>query len=58
MSLHSDRKVKMKSDFTRLTKIQKGRYYRGLTLWNTLPEHIQKEPSKVKFKPLIKTFII
>ena len=40
----------MKSDFTKLTKIQRSPYYRGLKLWNSLPENVQKEESKSKFK--------
>ena len=57
MILRSDKKIKMKSDFTRLTKIQRSPYYRGLSLWNTLPEYIQRESSKVKFKVEVKTYI-
>ena len=57
MSLRSDKKVKMKSDFTRLTKIQKSPYYRGLSLRNSIPEHLQKETNKAKFKANIKTFV-
>ena len=50
MILRSTNKVKMKSDFTKLTKIQRSPYYRGLKLWNSLPENVQKEESKSKFK--------
>ena len=50
IKLRSDVKVKFKSDFTRLTKIQKSPHYRGLGLWNILPEDIQKEQVQVKFK--------
>ena len=50
MILRSTKKVKMKSDFTKLTKIQRSPYYRGLKLWNSLPENVQKEESKSKFK--------
>ena len=57
MKLRSDVKVKLKSDFTRLTKIQKSPYYRGLGLWNILPEDIQKEQVQVKFKEKVKLFI-
>ena len=46
MILRSTKKVKMKSDFTKLTKIQRSPYYRGLKLWNSLPENVQKEESK------------
>ena len=35
--LRSRKQVKMKSKFTRITKIQKSPFYRGITLWNNLP---------------------
>ena len=50
MILRRTKKAKMKSDFTKLTKIQCSPYYRGLKLWNSLPENVQKEESKSKFK--------
>ena len=50
MSLRSSNKVKLRVDFTRLTKIQRSPYYRGLNLWNSLPESVQKEKSRLKFK--------
>ena len=50
MSLRSSNKVKLKSDFTKLTKVQCSPYYRGLKLWNSLPENVQKEENKLKFK--------
>ena len=56
--LRSNVKIKMKSDFTRLTKIQRSPYYRGLGLWNALPEHVQKEPNKYKFNSAVKSLII
>ena len=34
---------KMKSNFTRLTKFQGSPYYRGLNLWDRLPDDIQEE---------------
>ena len=54
MSLRSSKKVKLKSDFTRLTKIQRSPFYRGLKLWDTLPEHVQKERNRLKFKNNVK----
>ena len=54
MTLRSSRKVKLKSDFTRLTIIQRSLYYRGLCLWNSLPEKTQKETSSTKFKENVK----
>ena len=53
MSLRSDQNVKMKSDFTCITKIQMSPYYNGLKLWNMLPCEIQNEPSKTKFKSML-----
>ena len=50
MTLRSTNKIKLKSDFTKLSKVQRSPYYRGLKLWNNLPESTQKEESKVKFK--------
>ena len=50
MTMLNSGKVKMKSAFTKLTKIQRSPYYRGLKLWDTLPENVQKERSKSKFK--------
>ena len=39
-----------KSDFTRLTKIQRSPYHRGISEWNLLPDDIQNEVDKCKFK--------
>ena len=50
MALRSSTKVKLKSDFTKLTKIQRSPYYRGLKLWDSLPEYMQKESCKLRFK--------
>ena len=56
IKLRSSNKIKLKSRFTRLTKVQKSPYYRGLALWNTLPVTLQTEPSKLKFKREIKRY--
>ena len=37
INLRSSKKVKMKSSFTRLTKVMKSPLYQGLELWNQLP---------------------
>ena len=50
MALRSSTKVKLKSDFTKLTKIQRSPYYRGLKLWDILPENVKKESCKLRFK--------
>ena len=56
MVLRSTKSVKMKHKFTRLTKIQRSPYYRGLALWDKLPQEIQNIGSKIEFKNRIKTF--
>ena len=50
MKLRSSCKIKMKSKFTKLTKIQRSPYYRGLKLWDQLPENVQKEPNRKVFE--------
>ena len=56
IKLRSSNKIKLKSRFTRLTKVQKSPYHRGMALWNTLPDILQAEPSKSKFKREIKRY--
>ena len=46
-------KIKLKSKFTRITKIQKSPFYRGISLWDALPQNIQREQSKIAFKNAI-----
>ena len=53
----SSKKVKLKSAFTRLTKVKKSLLHRGLELWKQLPVKLQNEPSKLKFKSEIKKYI-
>ena len=52
--LRSSGNVKMK--FTRLTKIQKSPYYRGLSLWDGLPKELQLVESRQVFKERIKKY--
>ena len=54
--LRSAKSVKMNHKFTRLTKIQKSPYYRGLALWDKLPQDLQNIGSKKEFKNRIKAF--
>ena len=54
MTLRSSNSVKLTHRFTKLTKIQKSPYYRGLELWDKLPSDIQKLESKIEFKNKIK----
>ena len=56
-NLRSQNKVKLKSDFTRLTKIQRSPYHRGISAWNLLPEVIQREINKSKFKEKVKACV-
>ena len=53
MELRSSKAVKMNHKFTRLTKIQKSPYYRGLALWDKLPQEIQNDKSKTEFKTTV-----
>ena len=43
MDLRSDNKVKLKSDFTGLTKMQRSPFYHGIEIWNTITEEIKKK---------------
>ena len=54
MELRSSTNVKMNHKFTRLSKIQKSPYYRGLSLWDKLPKEMQLMESKKEFKERIK----
>ena len=56
MMLRSSNSVKMHHKFTKLSKIQKSQYYRGLSLWDDLPLNIQKIETKKGFKSLIKKY--
>ena len=51
--LRSEDKVKIKSKFTRITKVQKSPFYRGVGLSNDLPMTLQHEQSKLIFKNAI-----
>ena len=51
--LCSTKDVKMKHKFTKLTKIQRSPYYRGLKLWDELPQDID---SNLAFKAAIKKY--
>ena len=51
--LRSNNKVKLKSNFTKITKIQRSPYYRGTGLWNRLPQSRQCEQDKMSFKNVV-----
>ena len=57
MTLRNNRKVKFKIKTTQLTKVQKSPYYRGVSLWDRLPEDVQKATTKVKFMTLLNTVL-
>ena len=54
--LRSSKKVKMKTPFTRITKIQKSPYYRGIYLWNELPQDLQNEKDIERFRSAINIY--
>ena len=54
--LCSRNKVKLKSLFTRITKIQRSPFYRGVRLWNELPLDLQHERNIEKFKRATKIY--
>ena len=41
INLRSTKTVKMKEDFSGLTKLHRSPYYRGIKLWESLPETVQ-----------------
>ena len=51
--LRNKNKVRLKIKTTQLTKVQKSPYYRGVSLWDRLPESVQRATTKVKFKTLL-----
>ena len=58
MELRSSKRVQMNHTFTRLSKIQKSPYYRGLTLWDKLPKELQLVDSRKDFKERIKKCVL
>ena len=53
MTLRNNSEVKFKIKTLQLTKVQKSPYYRGVSLWDRLPEDVQKATTTVKFKTLL-----
>ena len=53
-NLRSKKKVMLKYNFSNLTKLHNSPFYRGVNIWNTLPESIQKCQSKNEFKKMVK----
>ena len=50
VTLINRNKLKFKIRTTQLTKVQKSPYHRGVSMWDRLPEEVQKATAKVKFK--------
>ena len=48
----------MKYKFSNLTKLHKSPYYRGVKLWNNLPENVQKCNVKRELKKMVRDCII
>ena len=46
-------KIKFVTAKTKLTKVTKSPYYRGVSLWDMLPQQVQRATTKVRFKKLI-----
>ena len=57
ITLRSNLKVRFKSRFTPLTKVQKSPYNRGVSPWDRLPVAVQRATTKVKFKLGLKGFV-
>ena len=56
--LGSTKNVKLKHKFTRLTKIQRSPYYRGLELWDKIPLDIQTSTTSIEFKNAIRGYVL
>ena len=56
-NLRSTKKVKMKEPFSGLTKLHQSPYYRGIKLWESLPDTVQKSENKIIFKNEVKKII-
>ena len=54
IELRSKNKVKLKSDFTTKTKVQNSPLYRGILLWNKLPDKIQLIGTVPEFKSILR----
>ena len=57
IELRSKNKVKFKNKFTNITKVQNSPLYRGVFLWDQLPETLQKEMELKTFKVGIRSLI-
>ena len=46
VNLRSNNKLRFKIKTTKLTKVQKSPYYRGVSLWDHLPDEVQRATTK------------
>ena len=53
-NLRSKKKIMLRYNFSNLTKLHNSPFYRGVEIWNTLPESVQKCQSKHEFKKMVK----
>ena len=56
--LRSNKKVKLKCDFSNLTKLHNSPFYRGIKAWNELPYEIQTCEQKDVFTRMVKNMIV
>ena len=56
IALRSKPKVKLKHNFTSITKVYNSPLYRGVLLWDQLPPNLQKEENNIKFKTELNRF--
>ena len=53
-NLRSESKIKFKYPFTKIVKIRKSPFYRGVDLWNSLKVEHHRAENKKRFKSLLK----
>ena len=58
INLPSSKKVQLKNNFSSLTKLHNSPYFRGLKLWDSLPENDQKAENTQIFKSEVKKLLL
>ena len=53
INLRSRHKIKFTMPVTKLTKVLRSPFYRGVSLWDRLSVEVQQATTKVRFKQLI-----
>ena len=53
-NLRSEDKIEFKCPFTKIVKIRKSPFYRGVDLWNSLKVQHHRAENKKRFKTLLK----